>query len=39
MPRLPHPPHAFFKQAVLEGEVSDNLLEGAGFPAQILDLL
>src|SRR5690606_16475062 len=30
--------HAFFKQAVLEGQVGHAFLQRTGFPAQILDL-
>ncbi len=34
----PSPGHVFFEQAVLEGEVGHNLLEGQRLRAQVLDL-
>jgi hypothetical protein len=38
MPRPPIPVHAFFEQAVLEGEVGHDLLQRRGLPAEILHL-
>jgi hypothetical protein len=39
MPGLPHPRACFFEQAVLQGEVGHDLLQGAGFAAQLLHLV
>jgi hypothetical protein len=36
---LPSPERAFFEQSVLEHELGDHLLQRAGLPAQILDLV
>ena len=39
MRRSPSPDHAFFEQAVFEHELGDHLLQRAGLPAQIADLV
>jgi len=38
MPRPPHPADAFFKQAVLQGEISHDLLQGCGLTTKVLHL-
>src|SRR5215207_6606029 len=35
----PIPDHAFFEQAVLEGQVGHDLLQGGGLPTQLLHLV
>src|SRR5215467_7844284 len=35
---LPIPAHAFFKQAVLQGEIGHHLLQGGGFTTKVLHL-
>src|SRR3954452_24218162 len=35
----PIPDHAFFEQAVLEGQVGHDLLQGGGLPTQVLHLV
>jgi hypothetical protein len=35
---LPIPAHAFFKQAVLQGEIGHDLLQGGGFTTKVLHL-
>src|SRR3954465_1364330 len=35
----PIPDHAFFEQAVLEGQVGHALLKGGGLPTQVLHLV
>src|SRR3954454_18435016 len=35
----PIPDHAFFEQAVLEGQVGRDLLQGGGLPTQVLPLV
>ena len=39
MPLRPHPRSCFFKQTVFQRQISDAFLQGAGFTAQILDLI
>src|SRR3954465_14079395 len=38
MPRPPIPAHAFFKQAVLQGEIGHDLLQGRGLSTKVLHL-
>src|SRR5262249_21583296 len=38
MPRPPHPRSCFFEQAVLQGEVGHNLLQGSSATTEILHL-
>src|SRR5882672_4771158 len=38
MPRLPHPRSCFFKQAVLQGEIGHDLLQGGGLTTKVLHL-
>src|SRR6516165_10111625 len=38
MPLLPIPAHAFFKQAVLQGEIGHDLLQGGGLTTKVLHL-
>jgi hypothetical protein len=38
-PVSPIPAHAFFEQAVLQGEVGHDLLQGAGFATRLLHLV
>ena len=35
---FPIPAHAFFKQAVLQGEIGHDLLQGGGLTAKVLHL-
>src|SRR4029077_18435466 len=35
MPRPPHPRSCFFKQAVLQGEIGHDLLQGSGLTTKI----
>src|SRR6476659_2027223 len=35
---LPIPTHAFFKQAVLQGEIGHDLLQGGGLATKVLHL-
>src|SRR5208282_699939 len=35
----PIPDHAFFEQTVFEGQFGDDLLQGTGLAAQVLDLI
>src|ERR687893_1881402 len=39
MPRPPQPRSCFFEQSVLQHELGNHLLQRAGLPAQIVDLL
>ncbi len=39
MRRRPHPLSCFFKQTVLQRQIGNALLQGAGFTAQILHLV
>src|SRR5271169_4887788 len=39
MRRPPQPRSRFFQRPVLEGQLGHHLLQRAGFPAQLLDLL
>src|SRR5215210_2674554 len=39
MRRPPHPRSCFFEQAVLEGQIGHDLLQGAGLATEILDLV
>src|SRR5271170_8331306 len=36
---LPIPAHAFFKQAVLQGEISHDLLQGSSLTTKVLHLI
>jgi hypothetical protein len=36
---LPIPAHAFFKQAVLQGEIGHDLLQGGGLTTKVLEQL
>src|ERR1700761_6154957 len=38
MPRPPHPRSCFFKQAVLQGEIGHDLLQGGGLTTEVLHL-
>src|SRR6266513_436597 len=38
MPRPPHPRSCFFKQAVLQGEIGHDFLQGGGLTTKVLHL-